>query len=47
MLKIIYDQQPNLRVTYSGSSIIKLNKGKGDISRRLDAYMLPGFSSII
>ena len=43
-LKIIYDQQPNLRVTYSGSSIIKLNKGKGDLSRRRDTYNLPGLS---
>jgi len=33
-----------LRVTYSGSSIIKLNKGKGDLSRSRDAYNLPGLS---
>ena len=43
-LKTIYDRYPDLTVIYSGSSILKLQKAKGDLSRRKISYNLPGFS---
>jgi predicted AAA+ superfamily ATPase len=43
-LKTIYDRFPDLKVVYSGSSILKLRKGKGDLSRRKITYNLPGLS---
>lgn len=43
-LKIIYDRYPELKVAYTGSSIIELYKGKGDLSRRRSRYSLNGMS---
>ena len=43
-LKTIYDRFPDLKIVYSGSSILKLRKGKGDLSRRKITYNLPGLS---
>ncbi len=43
-LKTIYDRFPQLKVIYSGSSILKLRKAKGDLSRRRISYNLPGLS---
>jgi len=43
-IKIIYDRYPELKVAYTGSSIIKLYKGKGDLSRRRSRYSLNGLS---
>lgn len=43
-LKNVYDAFPELKIVYSGSSILHLYKGKGDLSRRKAAYMLPGLS---
>lgn len=43
-LKIIYDRYPDLYVTYSGSSLLQLYKGHGDLSRRKCRYNLPGLS---
>lgn len=43
-LKNIYDLHSKLNVTYSGSSIIKIYKGQGDLSRRKSSYTLNGFS---
>jgi predicted AAA+ superfamily ATPase len=43
-LKIIYDQIPELKIVYSGSSIIQLYKGNGDLSRRKSTYKLNGLS---
>lgn len=43
-LKIIYDRYPDLFVTYSGSSVLQLYKGHGDLSRRKCRYNLPGLS---
>ena len=44
LLKTIYDSFPSLSVVYSGSSILKLSKGKGDLSRRQAVYALNGLS---
>lgn len=43
-IKNIYDTIPDMFVTYSGSSILQLYKGKGDLSRRKTSYLLNGFS---
>ncbi len=43
-LKNIYDRYPELSIIYSGSSIIELYKGHGDLSRRKTSYKLNGMS---
>lgn len=43
-LKIIYDRYPGLKVYYTGSSLLRIYKGKGDLSRRKTTYNLPGLS---
>lgn len=43
-IKNIYDKMPDLKVTYSGSSILELEKGGADLSRRKVEYTLPGLS---
>ena len=43
-LKSIYDQIPELKLVYSGSSIIQLYTGNGDLSRRRSTYNLNGLS---
>ena len=43
-MKAIYDRYPKLKIVYSGSSIIQLMKGIGDLSRRISPYFLPGLS---
>lgn len=43
-LKNIYDRYPKLKVLYSGSSIIELYKGQGDLSRRKNTYSMNGLS---
>jgi len=43
-IKNLYDKYPELRIVYSGSSILKLYKGQGDLSRRKTSFELPGLS---
>jgi predicted AAA+ superfamily ATPase len=43
-LKNVYDRYPELKIIYSGSSIIELYKGQGDLSRRKNTYHLNGLS---
>lgn len=43
-LKNVVDLFPDLKIVYSGSSILHLFKGKGDLSRRKAAYLLNGLS---
>lgn len=43
-IKYIYDTFPGLTIVYSGSSVIELYKGQGDLSRRKSAYHLNGLS---
>jgi len=43
-LKNIYDNYPELKVVFSGSSMLELYKGQGDLSRRLSSYSLPPLS---
>jgi len=43
-LKNIYDDFPNLRVVFTGSSLLQLSKAKADLSRRAVMYDMPGLS---
>lgn len=43
-LKNIYDDMPNLKVIFTGSSLLHLHKAKGDLSRRAVMYQMPGLS---
>lgn len=43
-IKEIYDAHKNLKIVLSGSSLIKLNDGDADLSRRMVPYMIPGLS---
>ena len=43
-LKNIYDSIQGLKVVYSGSSILQLYTGNGDLSRRKASYLLKGLS---
>lgn len=44
MLKNLYDDFPKLHIVYSGSSLLKLDAGNADLSRRQIAYTLNGLS---
>jgi len=44
LLKNLYDEYPKLNIVYSGSSILKLNSSRGDLSRRQIEYHMPGLS---
>ncbi|MDE7149475.1 MAG: AAA family ATPase [Bacteroidales bacterium] len=43
-LKLIYDYYSELKVVFSGSSVLDLNKGASDLSRRAVVYHLHGLS---
>ncbi len=43
-LKSIYDQYPELNIVYSGSSVLQVYKGRGDLSRRKVSYKMQGLS---
>ena len=43
-VKNIYDQFPKLLIVYSGSSVLQLYRGSGDLSRRKVTYNLKGLS---
>lgn len=43
-IKNSYDRFPTLKIVYSGSSILKIYKGQGDLSRRKSSYRLAGLS---
>lgn len=44
LLKNLSDQFPSMSFAYSGSSLLKLDKGRGDLSRRQSIYRLRGLS---
>ena len=43
-LKLIYDYHPELQVIFTGSSVLDINKGVADLSRRAFMYHLQGLS---
>lgn len=44
LIKNLYDNFRELRIAYTGSSILRLAEGQGDLSRRQVVYQLPGMS---
>lgn len=43
-LKLIYDQLPSVKVVFTSSSILEINKGESDLSRRAVKYILKELS---
>ena len=43
-IKNIYEDYPNMNVMFTGSSMLKLSKGEGDLSRRVAMYTMIGLS---
>jgi uncharacterized protein len=43
-IKNVYDRFPGMNIVYSGSSVLKIYKGQGDLSRRKSSYRLAGLS---
>ena len=43
-LKLIYDYHPSLKIIFTGSSILDINKGASDLSRRAVMYHMQGLS---
>lgn len=43
-VKEIYDLHPDLHIILSGSSLIQINDGQADLSRRILIYDMPGLS---
>lgn len=43
-IKLIYDRYPDLNVIFTGSSLVELQKGKADLSRRAVMHELSGLS---
>jgi predicted AAA+ superfamily ATPase len=44
VIKNIYDDYPGLNIVYTGSSLLQIDSGSGDLSRRQICYELPGLS---
>ncbi len=44
VLKNLYDDFPELHIVYTGSSMLKIDAARGDLSRRQLLYTLPGLS---
>ena len=43
-LKMMYDALPNLHVYFTGSSVLDIEKGEADLSRRAPKYVMQGLS---
>ena len=43
-IKEIYDLHRNLHIVVSGSSLLRINDGQSDLSRRIKEYAMPGLS---
>jgi predicted AAA+ superfamily ATPase len=43
-LKLIYDYHPDLKVVFTGSSVLDIKKGTSDLSRRAVIYTMQGLS---
>ena len=43
-IKNIYDDYPTMHVVFTGSSLLKLQRGEGDLSRRVSWYTMNGLS---
>lgn len=43
-LKQIYDTHPDMKISFTGSSVLEINKGEADLSRRAPIYKMQGLS---
>jgi uncharacterized protein len=43
-LKNVYDDFPALKIVFTGSSLLQMQKGRADLSRRAVMYLMPGLS---
>jgi predicted AAA+ superfamily ATPase len=43
-IKNIYDNMPNLRLVFTGSSLLHIQHARADLSRRVVVYTMPGLS---
>ena len=43
-LKLIYDAHPDLKVVFTGSSVLDIYKGQSDLSRRAPVFLMQGLS---
>ena len=43
-IKNIYDDMPNLKLVFTGSSLLHIHQAKADLSRRAVVYEMPGLS---
>lgn len=43
-IKNIYDSYPEMKVVFTGSSMLEIHKGEADLSRRAAVFHLPGLS---
>ena len=43
-IKNLYDSYPDMKIVFSGSSVLDIYKGRGDLSRRVSAYFVPELS---
>lgn len=43
-IKNIYDNYPTMKVVFTGSSMLQIEKGEGDLSRRVAMYTMNGMS---
>lgn len=43
-IKNLYDSYPDMKIVFSGSSVLDIYKGRGDLSRRVSAYFVPEMS---
>ncbi|MBQ9473092.1 MAG: ATP-binding protein [Bacteroidales bacterium] len=44
LVKNIYDEYSDMKIVFSGSSMLKIDSGEADLSRRLQTYTLNGMS---
>ena len=44
LMKNIYDEYPDLHIVFTGSSMLKIDHSKADLSRRMSEYTLRGLS---
>jgi predicted AAA+ superfamily ATPase len=43
-IKNIYDSYPDMKIVFTGSSMLEIHKGEADLSRRAAVFHLPGLS---
>lgn len=44
LIKNLYDEYPDMKITFTGSSMLQIDHAQADLSRRLITYRMPGLS---